>query len=224
MNWYKMKWVRKMEYIMIVLRTSFFYFFIIAVYRMMGKREVGQLGIVDLIVSILIAELVALSIGNAEISILVSLLPISILMIFQIVLAHLSLKQPKFRDVLEGKPSVIIHNGKINFKEMVEQRYNLDDLLTQLREAGICSLEEVAHAILESSGKLSVFKKEGEAAYPMPLIVDGAIQKDTLKAINKNETWLNKMLETKKVTLENVFYAFYKEDKTYIIKKTELAS
>ena len=149
-----------MEYFTIIFRTLFFYFFIVFVYRIMGKREVGQLGIIDLIVSVLIAELVAISLDNTKDSIFMAIIPIILLVLCQIGMALLSLNKKSVREMFDGKPSVIINNGKIQIKEMVKQRYNLDDLLTQLREENFKSISEVDYAILETSGKLSVFKKE----------------------------------------------------------------
>ena len=82
-----------------------------------------------------------------------------------------------FREVIDGKASVIINRGKINFEEMLKQRYNLDDLLTQLRAKSIKSIEEVDYAILETSGKLSIFKSSDDKnhTYPLPVIIDGKI-------------------------------------------------
>ena len=97
-------------YISIVLRTLFMYFFIILVYRIMGKKEVGQLSIIDLIVSILIAELVAIAI-EAEKSIFLSIIPITILTFTQIGISYITLKNEKIRDLIDGKPTVIIKNG-----------------------------------------------------------------------------------------------------------------
>lgn len=214
-----------MDYLNVLIRTTIFYFFVVFAYRLMGKREVGQLGIMDLIVSILIAELVAISIENHDQSMLMSLLPISLLIIFEILLAYLSMKTTKIRNILDGKPSVIIKDGKLNFKEMTKQRYNLDDLLTQLREKGVKTIEEVEHAVLESSGKLSIFKYEDnnkKTPIPMPLILDGQIQKDTLKDLNKTDKWLFNIIEKKNVKLNNIFYAFYQDSKTFIIKKSEI--
>ena len=123
----------------------------------MGKREVGQLGIIDLIVSILIAELVVISIEDYNNNIFKSIIPIITLLILQVSLALLTLKKPKFRAFLDGNPSVIIKEGKVNYKEMIKQKYNLEDLLVQLREKGYRSIEEIEYAILENNGTLSVF-------------------------------------------------------------------
>ena len=213
-----------MDYWIVTYRTILFYIIITIVYRFMGKREVGQLGIVDLIVSILIAELAAMSIDKIEDSIFLSIIPIVILVIIQIGMAYISMKTSKIRDVFDGTPSVIINKGKINFREMVKQRYNLDDLLTQLRSKQIRSIEEVDYAILESSGTLSVFRKRDNkfGDYPLPLILDGEIQKDTLDEVKKTENWVKKTLSSQNIKLDNVFYAFYKDRNLFIIRKDEL--
>ena len=213
-----------MEYIIILFRTVVFYFFILLLYRIMGKREVGQLGIIDLIVSILIADLVVISIENFDKSMLYTIIPIATLVVLQLILAFISLKQPQIRNFLDGNPSVIINKGKINFKEMVEQRYNIDDLLTQLREKHIRSIEEVDYAVLETSGKLSVFKKDNKlfGEYPMPLILDGEIDQDTLRQINKTEDWLTNQLKKENVSLEDIFYAFYRNKRLFLIKEEDL--
>lgn len=210
-----------MEYLTIIFRTLFFYFFIVFVYRVMGKREVGQLGIIDLIVSVLIAELVAISLDNTKTSIFMAIIPIILLVICQIVMALLSLNKKSVREMFDGKPSVVINNGKLQIKEMLKQRYNLDDLLTQLREENFKSISEVDYAILETSGKLSVFKKENskKVTFPLPLIVEGKIEYDNLKLLNKDTNWL---LNNLKTDISNVFYGFYKENNIYIIKNDEL--
>lgn len=207
-------------YMAILGKTFILYFFIVIVYRLMGKKEVGELSIIDLIVTILIAELAAISIEQVESSIFISILPIVVLVIIQISLSYLSLKSEKIRNFIDGKPSVIIKKGKVNFSLMTKIRYSLDDLLSQLRDKGIKSLEEVEYAVLENSGTLSVFEKGKE--YPMPVILDGEIDEEVLKEIKKTKTWLIQTLQNKNLELQDVFYAFYKQDKFYIIKRNEL--
>lgn len=210
---------------MIFIRTLFFYFFIFIVYRIMGKREVGQLGIIDLIVSILIAELVAISIEDYNNNIFLSIVPILTLLFLQVTLAYFSLRKPKFRILLDGNPSIMIQNGKINYKEMLHQKYSLDDLLTQLRDKGYRSIEEIEYAILENSGTLSVFpypKDKKKSPLPLPLILDSDIQTETLKRLNKNKDWVYKILDNKNIKLEEVFYAFYKDNNVFIIKHSDL--
>ena len=207
-------------YFSIIFKTIFLYFFIVLVYKKKKKKEVGKLSIIDLIVSILIAELAAISIEQYNSSILISIIPITCLVVIEILFSYIGLKNSKIKKIVEGSPIVIIKNGKLNFESMRKLRYSLDDLISQLREQGIKSIEEVNYAVLENSGKLSVFNKDTE--YPLPIIMDGEIDKQVLKDLNKDENWVYDILKKKNLELENVFYAFHTKNKTYIIKKEEL--
>lgn len=214
-----------MELFTTVFRTVFFYFFITIGYRIMGKREVGQLGVIDLIVSILIAELVAISIENIDKSIFLTIIPISVLVFIEVLFAFISIKSRRFRNLFSGKPSIIINHGVINYKEMVKQRYSLDDLLLSLRSKSIKSIEDVEYAFLESNGDLSIFKYnffKTDSNYPAPLIIDGIIQNNTLKNIKKSKMWLNLYLKRQGLDVKDVFYAFYKKRKVYIIKRNDV--
>ncbi len=213
-----------MDYLIVLFRTLFFYILITLIYRFMGKREIGQLGIIDLIVSILIAEFAAVSIEQREESLLMFVFPVLLLLVIQVVMSFISLKSKSVRDLFDGNPSIIINNGMINYKEMVKQRYNMEDLMTQLREKGIRSLEEVDFAILESSGNLSVFKKNSKllGEYPLPVILDGEIDYDTLRQLEINEEWIIDYLDKYKIGLSDVFYGFYRNKSLFLIKKTEL--
>ena len=204
----------------IVLKTIFLYFFIVLIYRIMGKKEVGQLGIIDLIVSILIAELAALSLDGKDASLWSSIVPITTLLCLQIILSFVSMKNKRVRSFMEGTPTVIIKNGKLMFHEMSKLRYSLEDLISQLREQGIRSIDEVNFAILENNGKLSIFESGND--YPMPLVLDGVIDYYVLKEIGKTEDWLLNLLHKRKIVLEDVFYAFHAQNRTFIIKKSEL--
>ena len=103
---------------------------------------------------------------------------------------------------------------------MKKQRYSLDDLITQLRLQGIKSIERIKYAILENNGSLSVFLDD--STYPIPLILDGVIDYTVLKEINKDYKWLNNILRNKKLELKNIFYAFYTNNKLFIITKEDL--
>lgn len=214
-----------MELFTTIFRTIFFYFFVTFAYRIMGKREIGELGIVDLIVSILIAELVAISIENIDKSIFLTIAPISILVIIEITLAYISTKSRIFRTIFSSRPSIIINHGVLNYKEMVKQRYSLDDLLLSLRQASIKSIEDVEYAFLESNGKLSIFKYnlfKTNSSYPAPIIVEGKIQDKTLSNINKSKIWVKLYLKKQNIRLEDIFYAFYSRGKIYTILKSSV--
>ena len=210
---------------MVLFRTIFFYFFIVLLYRIMGKREIGQLGIIDLIVSILMAELVAISIENTNESLLQTVIPLLVLGGLEILLAFVSIKSRRFRTFFDGKPSLIICNGKVNYKEMIHQRYSMDDLLLSLRQKSIRDINEIEYAFLEPNGKLSIFKYHvlrTKTSYPMPLILDGEVNKKTLQYLKRDKYWLERELAKKNLELKDVFYAFYRKKKIFLIRKSEL--
>lgn len=211
-----------MNLMIVIFKTLFIYVLVAIIFRVMGKREVGQLGTFDLVVFILIAELVALALEHKD-GFLINLVPVIILVLLQIIIAKISLKSVKFRNFVDGKPVIIIKKGIVNFKNMVEQRYTLDDLLLQLREKDVRSLDEVDYAILETNGKLSVFKKDDKdkKTYPLPIILDGKVEFDNLYAIGKTKTWLLNTLIEKNISAADVFYAFTKNNELYIIRKNE---
>lgn len=204
-------------YLNLIFKTIILYFYIILCYRVMGKKEVGKLSIIDLIVSILIAEIAAMSIEEENRSIWMSVVPIFVLVLVQIILSYITLKNSKIRDFIDGKAKVIINNGKVDFKQMQKLRYSLDDLVSQLREQQVKNIMDVKYAILENNGKLSIFTDD--SIYPMPIIMDGIIDYSTLKNMKKDKSWVDKLLKDNHVSLSEVFYLFYTKDKTYIIKK-----
>jgi len=211
-----------MDILNVVFRTVFFYFLVVIAYRLMGKREISQLEVIDLIVSILMAELIAISIENLKDPVYLAIIPIAVLATLEIVLAKVSLKSKKFKEVISGKPSLIINNGKLNFKELVKQRYTIDNLLLELRQKAIKSISDVEYAFLETNGKLSIFKYnilKTKSDYPMPLIIDGIIENETLKQLKKSENWLTEKINSKGLKTEDVFYCFYKNNKVYIIDR-----
>ncbi|WP_404813380.1 DUF421 domain-containing protein [Halobacillus yeomjeoni] len=176
----------------LIFRTAITYFSILLVFRLMGKREIGELSVMDLVVFIMLAEIAVFLIEKPEDPLWFAIVPMSVLLTIQLVSAWISLKSQKFRNWFDGKPSLIIRHGKIDEREMKRQRYNFNDLLMQLREHGIQQVNQVDYAILEPTGKLSIFeKKEGEESdYAVVLIADGEIQYSGLQTIQKNKNWL----------------------------------
>ena len=197
--------------IRIMVRAVLFYFLIIVSYKLMGKRELGELSLFDFVISTVLSQMIAMSIENYDDPILYTIAPLFILVLLQVVI----------RSLIDGKETLIINKGILNIKEMIKQRYSLDDLLTQLRDKNIRSIEEVDYAVLETNGKLSVFKKDDKDnnIFPLPLVLDGIIELDNLKLINKDKNWLLTILKDKNVELENVFYSFLNKNEVFIIKK-----
>jgi uncharacterized membrane protein YcaP (DUF421 family) len=201
------------EFLVVGIRTVFLYVLILFILRIMGKREVGELAVIDVVVFIVMAEVAAMAIESPDKKIMMSILPMIILLVIQLLSSYISLKSKKFRDIVDGDPSVIIKHGKISETEMRKQRYNLDDLFQQLREQQIGSVHEVSFAFLEPSGNLSVFK-HNDIQPVLALIIDGVIQIRHLVVIGKTEEWLIKELKSQGVLdAGRVFYCSYENGK-----------
>ncbi|MFJ7744192.1 DUF421 domain-containing protein [Peribacillus sp. NPDC097295] len=213
------------DYLSSGLRTLFVYLFILLLFRLMGKREVGELSILDLVVSIMIGDIAVLVLEENDKPFLKTIFPMFVLAMVQIMLAFFSLKSVKFRYLMDGRPQIIINQGKIDEKVMRSQRYNFNDLLTQLREQGISDLNEVQFAILESSGKLSVIRKsQGKKSKtietPYPLVIDGQIQEKNLAYIGKDKYWLLHQLKKHgNLKLNEVSICGFINGQIYIDKK-----
>lgn len=215
-----------MELWTLFLRTVLIYFVIFAVFRMMGKREIGKLSVFDLVISIMIAEIAAFVIDEPDMPLMEGILPMVTLVAIQIGIAFISLKSRKVRLWFDGTPSYLIENGKLNQEEMRKQRYTIDDLMMQLREKSVKNMTDVEFAVLETSGKLSVIEKEkrdGETrpptdasaeapriryeGLPLPLILDGKVQDDNLQKLGKTRFWLKNQLQAEGVNdFKQVFF------------------
>ncbi|WP_412761135.1 DUF421 domain-containing protein [Priestia megaterium] len=210
-----------MELLIMVARTVLLYVVVLIIFRVMGKREIGELSILDLVVFIMIAEMAVMAIENPKDPLLYSILPMLTLLIIQIGLAIWSLKSNRMRNFIDGKPSIIIENGKINEHEMKRQRYNFNDLLVQLRDKNIKNVADVEFAILESSGRLSVFEKDQQSVEKgnlnLPFIIDGIIQEEHLLHEHKTTEWLKTELQKLGYSnLDKISYCSYDNGKFFV--------
>ncbi|TDL35472.1 DUF421 domain-containing protein [Jeotgalibacillus sp. S-D1] len=189
----------------------------------MGKREIGELSLLDLIVFMMIGEVAVFAIEDPYVNMLKAVFPMVLLMSLQVLLSWISLKNKSFRDLTDGTPSVLIRHGKLMKKEMKSNRYNIDDLMQQLREKDIFNLQDVEFAILEPSGILTVLKKgrrEGELS--LPLVMDGKIQNDHLARIQKDEHWLKTELEKEGITdLNDIFFCSFEDGRWFVSSNGE---
>lgn len=224
----------------IVLRCIIAYFLVFFLLKFMGKREVGQLSLFDLVVLLIIADIAVTSIESSDKDFYSYMISLLVLGCFQKLIAKILLKCPRLRDFFDGKESLIIANGKINIPEMKKLGYNMDDLLTQLRLKNVRSLQEVRFAILETNGEISIFRyeknsteanvKKGSKSLavptsddqlsltPFPLIVSGVIRKENLKVLSLSRKWL--IAELKKEgynDYDKILYCSYDNGKLFII-------
>lgn len=216
--------------LIVFVRTIILYILIVTLMRIMGKRQIGQLQASELVVSLIIADLAAIPMGNVGIPLLAGIIPILTLFIAEAILSYVALKSQFARRILSGKPSIIVAKGKIIEKELNKQRFSVDDLIEQLRIKNISSIEDVEYAILETGGDLSVILKTPKkpviredlkvnAKYeglPTTIVIDGALIKENLSIAGINENWLQKKLRNNKISSKkDILFAFITSDKTF---------
>lgn len=183
------------DIITLIIRTIFSYIFLLIILKVMGKRELSQVSIFDVVIFLIMSELFSLALNDPDASILHFIIPVIVIAILELISSLLSLKFIKIRKFLEGKISFIIYKGEIDFKTMKKNRYNIPDLMLQLRNKDIQSPIEVEYAILEGNGNLNIIKKQDLIVeYPDPLIIDGKINYDALKKLNLDETFICSLL------------------------------
>ena len=217
-----------------LVRTFIMYAAILAGVRLMGKRQISQLQTSELVVTLLISELAVMPIQQHDDPLWNGLIPMVVLVLCEIVVSLLMLKSGKFRQLVCGSPIVVIKDGKVLQNQMRRLRMSTEDLFEELRQAGAFALEDVAYAIVETNGKLSVLKKASadfltpkqagvkapEEALEVVVVSDGRISQNSLRLCGHDPAWLREQLRCQGAELSEVFIMTARTDgKQLIIKK-----
>lgn len=217
--------------LIIFVRTLVLYVIIVVVLRLMGKRQIGQLQPSELVVALIIADLAAVPMSNVGIPLLNGIIPIITLYILEELLSFISMKSESARGLICGKPSILIERGIIVEQELGSLRYNLNDLLEQLRLKNFSNLEDIDYAILETSGQLSVIPKSENKPVtikdmnikatpqqlPVTVIIDGRTNSDNLHKIGLSKEWLAKELKKNKIASDkDVFFAYLNPERKLV--------
>ncbi|AAK78648.1 MULTISPECIES: YetF domain-containing protein [Clostridium] len=206
----------------IMLRTVILYFLVVLTMRVMGKRQIGQLQPFELVITIMISELASLPMQDTRIPLIYGIIPIVTLLFLEIVLSVLQLKSEKARIILSGEPTLLIDKGKIDISALKSQRLNINDLMEELRLKNYFNVEDIEYAILETSGQISLIPKTHltnatkedlnlkvkQENVPITIILDGKVNTDNIKYLNKDADWLMKELKKNKIdSPKDVFLA-----------------
>lgn len=192
-----------------MIRTTILFLLIVVVLRIMGKRQIGKLQPYELVVIIILSELATIPMEDIRIPIISGVVPILTLLFIEVAISYFSMKSERMRGIVCGTPSVLIENGKIVESELRRLRYNINDLLEQLRAKSFPNISDIEFAILETSGEVSVIPKSQKRplnpadlniptkyeGIPMTLIIDGYLFENNLKKINLNSEWLRSELQ-----------------------------
>ncbi|MDD6484597.1 MAG: DUF421 domain-containing protein [Clostridiales bacterium] len=207
----------------LVIRTLILYGTVILSLRVMGKRQLGELQPSELVVAIMISDLASVPMQTIDMPIISGILPVLTLIVAEVILSYISLKSKKARSFFTGKPNIVIYDGKIMEKELERLRFNVNDLISELRLNGCFDISEVAVAVVETSGKISVIEKQGAQnvtlddldkkpakrdTLPCMLISDGSINREELRRSGHSLAWLKEELEKRQINgIKDVFVA-----------------
>lgn len=197
-------------------RAILLYILVLIVMRLMGKREIGQLQPFELAISIMIADLASIPMTEIGVPISNGVIPILGLLVMHLLISIINMKSIHAREIICGKPRILVYRGKINEQALKKERFTINELEERLRGNNIFNLGDVEYAILETSGQVTVIQKPEKRntipedfnivpeyeGIPYDLVVDGKIMHDNLKAIGKNEEWLKKQVEKFKIEPE----------------------
>ena len=177
----------------------------------MGKRQISELEVSELVSTLLISEIASVTIDDPDIPLLNAIIPILFIFATEVILSTIKNKSEKLKRTIEGRPVYIIYKGKLLQKALTENRISINELLSEMRIQGIGDISEINYAILEQNGSLSILKN-GDSSIAHSIIIDGEIIYDTLKSIGYNEEWMNKELKKYKTTKNNIFLMTVTDD------------
>lgn len=210
-----------------IIRVTILYLFVTIAIRIMGKRNIGELQPTELVITLLLSEFASIPIEDNSVPLINSLIPVMLLISFEIINSVISMKSIKFRSLSDGNPIIIIKNGKLDQKELKKLRFTVDDVLSGLRQKDVFDINDVAYAIIETNGTLSVLLKSSwqnatksdvkaknkDDGFTYPVIIDGNIVKKNLALCDISKTDIKKELEKKKILKKDVFLMSIDTDK-----------
>ena len=145
--------------ITILFRTLIVYITLILIMRLMGKRQIGELEVTDLVTTLLISEIASLPITNHEIPVLAAVIPMITLLVLEVLSSWILVRFPRLRGLVSATPTVIIQHGRLNQTALRELRFSIEELMSEIRQQGLTELSQVECAILEKNGKLTILPK-----------------------------------------------------------------
>ena len=222
--------------LLIFIRAIILYILVLVVMRFMGKREIGQLQPFELAISIMIADLATIPMAEPGIPITNGIIPILGLLIMHLIISIINIKSIKLREIICGKPSILIYHGKIDEKNLKKERFTINELEERLRGNNVFNISDVEYAILETSGQISVIQKP-EKRNIMPedfdlkpkyegisydLVVDGKIMKENLVKLDKDYNWLVDQLKNYNMKPEEALLATIDGKGEFFCQKKEV--
>ena len=189
----------------IFIRTIIIYVILNVMLKVMGKRQIGELEVNELVTTLLISEIGALPISDTDIPLLPSIIPILFIAAAEVIISIVKNKSASIKRVIEGEPTYIIYKGRLRQKALADNRISINEVLTEMRIQGIGDINEIKYAILEPNGKLSFLKGSDSPDISKTLVIDTKPDLKNLRDAELNLEWLDRELKKRKLQLEDVF-------------------
>lgn len=189
--------------LIVFIRTAILYSIVVFVMRLMGKRQIGELEPYEFVITMMISDLASLPMQDTRFPLLLGIVPIVTLLIMKLFLTKIQLKFRSLRRIIDGEPTILIHEGKLNYNALKNQQINIDELFEELRLLDYFDIDNIEYAILETNGKISVLPRDNSDSpirLPRIIISDGVINTKELKAMNKDTIWLNNLLHNHNIS------------------------
>ncbi|MBR3970150.1 MAG: DUF421 domain-containing protein [Ruminococcus sp.] len=220
----------------ILLRSIILYIIVVSAVRLMGKRQLGELQPSELVITILVSNIATLPLEDTDIPLIIGVTPILALVCYEVFVSWLILRLPFFRKIIYGSPKIIISNGKIKRSVLRELRLSIDDVMTAMRNQQIFDISEIQYAIVETTGSISIMKKQvkdtptredmgffPESADPPQIIVsDGKILTAALDSMGFNVKFVENSAREAGVKIRDIFIMTVdRQGNVYIAEKKE---
>ena len=206
----------------IVIRTIIVYVLLSFSLRIMGKRQLGELDVSELVSTLLISEIASIPIDDPDLPLMNAIIPILFILAVEIILSTIKNKSEGLKKLIEGNPQYIIYKGRLLQKVLKDNRISINEFLSELRSQGVGDIDEVYYAAVEQNGSLSILKKE-DSVMAHTIIIDGNVVESNLKAHGYDRLWLRRRLDERRVKVKEIFLMTVNDEgKINIIKKEEI--
>lgn len=217
--------------LVVFIRTAFLYLLVVFIMRLMGKRQIGELQPYEFVITIMISDLASLPMQDTRLPLLLGVIPIITLLFLKTLLSLIQLKFQGTRKFIDGEPTILIYNSKINYSALKRQQITLDEIMEEMRLSGYFNLSDIQYAILENNGQLSILPSNNSSIsnssgsnssnnnsgssqqpplLPKILVIDGKINTNSLTSISKDKKWIENALKNHGIdSIKDVVIAMY---------------
>lgn len=205
----------------IFIRTIIIYLSLAVSLKVMGKRQIGELEVSELVSTLVVSEVAALPIADPDIPLLNAVIPTILIVCLEIIISTVKNKSETLKKCIEGEPIFLIHRGVLQQDALKKNRISVNELLCEIRMQGISDINDVYYAVLEQNGQVSAFEKNSDKVFAHTVIIDKETDENTIRSLGYDEKWLENQLKKHRIKKKDVFLMTVDDEgNTSVIKRT----